>query len=171
MTTKQFAVHPGGTNPDFIQLTGTIISWWARTEGIMIQDVMCLRTQPFSTEIVKTKDFPRTTRDTIKHWAKLLLNAYNATNNEHQRIEIAKAASLELLQHRDRLVHSFWPYEQADHCKLVLSWIRPDKDAQYGVQIGEYSATVDELNDINQRFANLYLEVMSISVNSARLYG
>ncbi len=67
MTNEQIGIYPRGTNPEFIHLTGTIVSWWARIEGIMMQDIMCLRSQPFSAALIENKGFPYGTRNTIKH--------------------------------------------------------------------------------------------------------
>ena len=170
MTETGIGIYPGGTNPVFIHLTGTIVSWWARTEGIMITDIMALRTQPLSAQIVQKAAFPQRTRDTVRHWATLLLNAYENDGEQRGKIEKVVTKALELLEHRDRLVHSFWPYGQADSDKLELRWIRPDKTQQYGVRRGVYSMSVSELDAVNQSFAHLYNAVMAISFNSHRLY-
>jgi hypothetical protein len=170
MENKNIGVYPGGTNPIFIHLTGTIVSWWARTEGIMIGDITTLRTQSFSAEISQNSKFPTGTGDTIKHWAKLLLNAYGNESEACENIKTAKTEALEILFHRDRLVHSFWPFGQIDPEILNLNYIKPDKTMQHGVFFGEYSMTINELDAVNRRFAALYHAVMAISFNSHRLY-
>lgn len=163
-------VFPGGTNPAFIHLTGTIVSWWARIEGMMVHDIMTLRTQRFSAAIAKKEAFPTAGRSIVKQWRKLLVNAYGDGAPEVAKIDAAVNRAIELLDHRNHLVHSFWPYGQTDFEKLELHWIRPDTSERYGVRFGKYSMTVDDLDVVNQRLANLYNVVMAISINSHRLY-
>ena len=173
MTDERIGIYPSGINPAFIHLTGTIISSWARTEGIMIGDIICLRSQPFSAEFVskkKNEKFPQGGKATIKQWAALLLNAYDKTSDQRDSVETAKTNALAILPHRDRLAHSFWPFGQTDIEKLQLNWIKPNMAEQFGFSTGEYCMTINELNAVNQKFANLYHAVMVISVNSARLY-
>lgn len=170
MSNSGIGVYPGGTNPAFIHLTGTIVSWWARIEGIMVQDIWALRTQPANARIVEKEQFPTSAKNIAKHWRKLLINGYGAGASEASKIDDAVRRAIELIEHRNHLVHSFWPYGQIEHEKLELSWIRPDPKEKYGVRRGTYSMTVDELDKINQRFANLYVAVMAISFNSHRIY-
>jgi hypothetical protein len=73
---RQIGVYPGDTNPLVLHLTGTIISWWARVEGMMVFDIMSLRTLPCSRPIAEKERFPTAGKAIIKQWRRLLLNAY-----------------------------------------------------------------------------------------------
>ena len=163
-------VYPGGTNPAIIHLTGTIISWWARIEGVMIFDIWPLRSQAFSAEISANENFPTSGKDIIKQWRKLLVNAYGKEHSEVIKIEAAKSEALTLIDHRNSLVHSFWPYGQVDQQRLELHWVRRADRQPNGVSLGTYSKSIEELDEINDRLASLYTKVMAISFNSHRLY-
>jgi hypothetical protein len=163
-------VYPGGTNPAFIHLTGTIVSWWARIEGMMVSDIMCLRTLPCSKAIAEKERFPGGGKAIVKQWRKLLVNAYEEGSPERAKVDAAVNAALELVHHRNHLVHSFWPYGQNDPEKLELQWVRSDAAARNGARIGSYCMTVEDLDEVNRRLSNLYTRVIAISFNSHRLY-
>jgi hypothetical protein len=170
VTNRRIGVYPGDTNPLVIHLTGTIISWWARVEGMMVFDIMSLRTLPSNRPIAEKEKFPTAGKAIIKQWRKLLVNAYESDSPERPKIGAATEAALELIDHRNHLVHSFWPYGQIDPDKLELHWVRPDPTARHGARLGTYCMTIDELDEVNQRLSHLYNRVMAISFNSHRLY-
>jgi hypothetical protein len=168
--TKAIGVYPGDTNPAAIHLVGTIITWWARIEGMMVLDIMALRTQPFSSGIAAKEDFPKKGKNIIAHWRKLLANGYGGDPVKISNIDAVCRISRELIEHRNHLVHSFWPYGQNDKEVVELQWVMPDKQAQYGARMGVYRKTISELNDINNSLARLYTQVMVISFNWHTLY-
>lgn len=161
---------PGNTNVEFIYITGAIVSWWARIEGIMIHDIMVLRTWPFSENVVKKATFPMSGKSVIKHWRKLIENGYRHFSLDPPDLAKIVNESIELLDHRNTLSHSFWPYGQSDPQKLELNWIKRDDSANWGVSRGTYSATLADLDSVNTRLAHLYNAVMAASFNSHKLY-
>lgn len=137
---------------------------------MMVLDIMALRTQPFSSEVAAKVDFPKQGKGIIAHWRKLLANGYGNDPEKISSVDAACRAARELIDHRNHLVHSFWPYGQSDQTVVELQWVMPDKQAQYGVKMGVYRKTISELNSINNSLARLYTKVMAISVNSHTLY-
>ncbi|TCD02220.1 hypothetical protein EYB45_09550 [Erythrobacteraceae bacterium CFH 75059] len=163
-------VIPGNTNSDFIYLTGAVISWWARIEGIMTSDVMALRTWPFSAEIVDQKRFPLGGRDTVLQWRALIINAYKARNLSSPNLDKIVTDSLQLLWHRNCLSHSFWPYGQQEKSVLELHWIKRKDSNPQGIERGTYRVTATELDKVNTRLANLCTAALAASFNSHIVY-
>lgn len=161
---------PGNTNPEFLYITGAIISWWARTEGIMVHDVMALRTWPFSKVITEKRKFPMNGRDLIKQWRDLIQNGYRTFELETPNLSKVVNDAIELMDVRNTLSHSFWPYGQADRDVLEVSWMKRDDASPDGVKRGSYRATLSDLDKINTRLAHLYTSVMAASFNSHKLY-
>jgi hypothetical protein len=167
---KEFGVYPGNTNPAAIHLVGTIITWWARIEGMMVIDIMTLRTQPFSQAIAAKEAFPKQGKGIISHWRKLLVNGYGEDTSRIAEIDDACRLARELIDHRNHLVHSFWPYGQTDLEVVELQWVMPDPESPYGARMGTYRMSISDLDNINHRLAHLYHLVMAISFNSHGLY-
>jgi hypothetical protein len=163
-------VYPANTNPAAIHLVGTIVTWWARIEGMMVNDIMALRTQPFSRDIVAKEAFPKQGKPIISHWRKLLVNGYNHDPRLVSAVDEACRLARELIDHRHHLVHSFWPYGQNDPEIVELHWVKPDIQSAIGAQMGIYRKSIGELDEINGRLAHLYHLVMAISFNSDTLY-
>ena len=161
---------PGNTNPEILYITGAIISWWARTEGIMVRDVMALRTWPFSKVITEKHEFPTKGRDLIKQWRDLIQNGYRTFSLEVPDFSKLVNDAIELMNVRHTLSHSFWPYGQAENDVLEVSWMQRDDASPDGVKRGSYRATLSDLDKINTRLAHLYTSVMAASVNSHKLY-
>ena len=161
---------PGDTNENFIYLTGAIISWWARVEGIMIHDIFALRTWPFSEPVIAKHSFPMNGRSVITQWCRLLENGYRHFSLDLPNMSGLVNEALDLLSHRNRLSHSFWPYGQKDQNILEISWIKKNDGAPGGVSRANYSATLEDLDKINTRLAHLYTATMAVSFNSHRLY-
>lgn len=159
-------VYPGGTNPAFIHLTGTIVSWWARIEGLMVNDIWVLRTHPECAEFSQKRRFPLAGKEVVKHWRELHLSRSAEHRTEKSRFDLIVAEALDLVHHRNTLVHSFWPYGQTNSDYLELHWVKPSANEPHGVERGTYTKSVEELNGVNQRLANLYTRVMMASMNS-----
>ena len=137
----------------------------------MMHDIMALRTQPFSASIVLKNEFPMSGKAVIKHWRKLVENGYRNFSLEVPKLSKIVEDAFDLLNHRNTLSHSFWPYGQSDHQMLELSWIKRDDKGEWGVSQGTYKATLADLDQVNTRLASLYTCVMAVSFNSIRLYG
>ena len=161
---------PGGTNPDFIYLTGAILSWWARIEGIMVNDIMVLRTQSFSKAISEKEKFPKQGKTIITHWRKLILNGYRTFKLAPPNLDTIVNNSIQCLDCRNNLAHSFWPYGQDDEKRLNLQWVKPNPNAKYGVDRGEVAYSVQELDRVNSKLSSLYTHVMTASFRSHILY-
>jgi len=161
---------PGDTNQDFIYFTGAIISWWARIEGLMINDIFALRTWPFSAPIVSKHQFPMSGKAVVTQWRKLLENGYRHFNLEPPALDKLVNEALELLDHRNVLSHSFWPYGQTDKNILEVHWIKRNHSGQWGVSRGTYKATLNDLDKVNTRLGHMYTAVMAASFNSHKLY-
>ena len=161
---------PGNTNPDFMYLTGSIVSWWARIEGIMVHDIMALRTWPFSYKVTSKRVFPMSGKAVVKQWRDLIQNGYREFDLTIPDFSTLVNEALELLNVRNTLAHSFWPYGQLDKDVLEVNWIKRDDGAMHGVSRGTYRATLHDLDRINTRLAHVYNAVMAASMNSHRLY-
>lgn len=161
---------PGNTNAEFMYITGAIVSWWARTEGIMVHDVFALRTWAFSKRITNKRLFPTKGKDLVTQWRGLLENGYREFELEVPNLSKVVNDALELLDFKNTLVHSFWPYGQQDREVLELSWIKPGGSAEHGVVRGNIRVTLVDLDKINTRLAHLYTAVMAASFNSHKLY-
>jgi len=161
---------PGNTNADFLYITGAIISWWARTEGIMVHDVMALRTWPFSKIITDKQEFPTKGRSLIKQWRDLIQNGYRTFDLEVPDFSSLVNDAIELMGIRHTLSHSFWPYGQKERDVLEVNWMKRDDSSPTGVKRGIYRATLKDLDNVNTRLAHLYTSVMAASFNSHKLY-
>lgn len=140
--------YPGNTNVEFIYLTGAIISWWARIEGVMIRDIWALRTWPFSNEITQKRDFPTSGKAIITQWRALIENGCRFFEIEGPNLAKTVNEAIALVDHLNTLSHSFWPYGQTDLNVLELHWLRRDAKSSGGVRQDTYRATLSDLDKI-----------------------
>lgn len=162
-------VYPQGVQPEFIHLVGTIVTWWARIEGMMVFDVRWLRTQPISAKVAAQETFPTKTGRLIKHWGRLMRNGHRSDAKKLKELDAILKEALNLVEHRNSIVHSFWPYGQEKPDEIRLTSMRPDPKDENAVIYITYEATIDQLDDINNRLAKLYHRTMIFSLNSHRL--
>lgn len=154
---------PGGFNPAIIHLVGAIVTWWARAEGMMVQDLRWLRSLPVNASVYKNDMFPTQTKRTIKQWGKCQRNLWAGHAKGLKALELVHNEALALLEERNAIVHSFWPYWHHDPERIVLHSVKPVKDNPDKLLIVKYEASVDELDDLNERVRNLYHRVLNVS--------
>lgn len=166
---ESIGVYPGTIQREFIHLVGTIVTWWARIEGLMVFDIRWLRTQPMSARITEQEAFPTMTRRIIKHWGKLLRNGYAHDAQKLVELDAILTEAFALVEHRNAIVHSFWPYGQDKNDEIKLSSIKPKPGDPTTVIYSNYIATVEGLDDVNIRMSRLYHRAMAFSFNSHKL--
>lgn len=162
-------VYPQNVQPEFIHLVGTIVTWWARIEGMMVFDVRWLRALPMSAKIAAQETFPTQTRRVIRHWGKLMRNGHRGDASKLMELEVILNEAFSLAEHRNSIVHSFWPYGQEKADEIRLTSMKPDPDDPTKVIYTAYEATIDQLDDVNTRLAKLYHSTMVFSLNSHKL--
>jgi hypothetical protein len=163
---KGIGQFPKGIDPALIHLTGTIVTWWGRIEGILVHDLITLRQHPMNAAFVAKELFPVQTGRVIQQWAKLQ-RRYYATNQV--RIEKLEKLIEELsdgADERNILVHYFWPYGAVEGDETItLQSIKPKKGQNDMLEIKQAVISVEKLDELNERLVRLYHHVMADQFN------
>jgi hypothetical protein len=122
-----------------------------------------------SAKISSQEAFPTMTRLIIKHWGKLLRNGYASEPAKLTELDAILTEAFELADHRNAIVHSFWPYGQDKNDEIKLSSIKPKPGDSATVIYSNYIATIEGLDDVNIRMSRLYHRAMAFSFNSHKL--
>lgn len=107
---------------------------------------------------------PAQTRRTIRHWGKLLRALYADDTEALKVIETVSQEAFDLSDHRTALVHYFWPWRNDDPERICLQSISGVKGDPDKLVILKYEASVDDLDDLNNRLYDLYNRVLKISM-------
>jgi hypothetical protein len=129
----------------------------------MVQDLRWLRDMSINRRIYESETFPGHTKRAVKQWAKCLRNLFDGDPEALKVIGTVFEEALALLEERNAIVHSFWPYWHEDPERIVLHSVKPIKDKPDKLLIVKYEATVDELDDLNEKIRDLYHMVFKIS--------
>ena len=162
--------YPSDIQVEFIHLVGTIVTWWARTEGAMVDDLPWLREFPVNSKDAAQEAFPTQTRRAIRHWGKLLRNAYAGDVEKLAKVEAITDEAFALLDLRNFIIHSFWPYAQNKPDEISLFTITPKPGYPSKLVRRSRTFTVEELDDINNRMMRLYHRVFGLSGDWPRLH-
>lgn len=122
-----------------------------------------------SARIAEQEAFPTMTRRIIKHWGKLLRNGHDEDAQKLDELDEILTEAFLLVEHRNAIVHSFWPYAQDKNNEIKLSSIKPKPGDPTTVIYSNYIATVEGLDSVNDRMARLYHRAMVFSFNSHKL--
>lgn len=158
---------PAEIQPELVWLVGAIITWWARVEGLMVSDLRWLRSLDVNTTIAAKESFPPGTKRAIKHWTRLMRNFHADDTEKLAQIVAIQDEALDVWSHRNAIAHSFWPYGQVQKDEIQLQSIKRKLDDPMNAEIIEYRATVQSLNEINNRAMRLYHRTMALSFNSS----
>lgn len=160
--------YPAGFNPAIIHLVGAIATWWARSEGLIVQDLTWLRTTPGNQDIARKEAFPTQTRRAIKHWAKLLRMMYHDDKVTLDALSVLLQDGIDLLEDRNVILHSFWPYWQSNDQEVELSSVQPAHGDPSKIMFVRHKVSVDQLDDLNNKMSAFYHRVMAVSFNASQ---
>lgn len=160
--------YPAGYNPAIIHLVGAIATWWARSEGLIVHDLAWLRTTPGNQEIAAKEAFPTQSRRAIRHWGKLLRKLYEGDDAELNALKILLQDAIDLLEDRNVILHSFWPYWQTNNQEVELSTVQPAKDDPARIMFIRHRVTVNQLDDLNDKMSGFYHRVTAVSMNASQ---
>lgn len=150
---------PKGIDPELLYLTGAIVTWCGRIEGVLVHCLISIRQHEAFKAIARKEKFPIAAQQLIKQWAKggrliLAQDPKLVAKINHLEKEL-----LDLSLDRNVLVHGFWPYGgEPDGGALQLGIIRPAKGDQ--LQLGSCEIDVERLDSINERAVALYHQLM-----------
>lgn len=154
--------YPDGIDIALIHLTGTIVTWWARIEGLLVQDLITLRQLPMNAELAAKEPFPSSTNATIKQWHRL----QNATWPEEKTLREVTSMVPELrdlAEERHIIVHSFWPWGSDDPETVRIQRVRPAKGGN--IAITQYELNVETMDAVNERLCSMYHRNLALSMN------
>lgn len=152
---------PPNIDDRLIGLTGAIVTWWGRIEGLLVRDLITLRQHPACREFAEKERFPVATGKVIEQWKKTR-NIIFAGNAEKCRQTSELAAQIEeCARERNILVHYFWPYgNDPNPTELRLQSIKPRKGTHDTLEISSVTVNLENLDDLNERLFRLYTPVM-----------
>jgi hypothetical protein len=162
---------PAGIDPWLLHLTGTIVSWWGRVEGILVGDLMLLRQHPKFLHVAQKERFPIATKRIIEQWGRgrRIVCADDAL--DLKRLDRALFALRECANERNDLVHGFWPYgAEPDAKTLRLEIAKPSQNDAGDIEIRHVEIDAERLDKLNERIIDLYHGVLMMSVNLHILY-
>lgn len=152
---------PRGIDPDLLYLTGAIVTWCGRIDGILVYSLLAIRQHEACKAIVKKENFPSPTKDIVKQWAKGGSLVLSHDPQAVDRIGQLRQELLDLALDRNDLVHGFWPYGSEPHeGALSLQTLRVRKDGE--LQLSSLAIDVERLEAVNGRAVLLYRQVMAM---------
>lgn len=156
--------YPGGIDPAFIHLVGTIVTWWGRIEGVLVHDLISLRQHSTATEYARKNRFPVNTKAVIKQWASLRKMVFADNPVKVNTTERVQAELIDCAQYRHVIVHYFWPYggtgKGGDDQSVRLQSTKTKKGTHDALEFRSITVDVKTMNELNERLADLYHRVM-----------
>lgn len=156
---------PEGIDPALIHLTGTIVTWWARIEGLLVFDLLSLRKLPDNAAYVAKERFPLSSGNLIRQWSRLQRRFSDADPARLEKLRKLADELREVAEDRNVLVHYFWPYGSSDPTTLQLQTIKPQKGNEEVLEIRSAEITIQKLDSVNERMVRLYHALMVESLN------
>ena len=145
-----------------ISLTGAIVTWWGRIEGLLTRDLITLRQHPACADYARKERFPVSTGRVIDQWEKTRNLVFQG--NDQKRLQTSELVTRlrKCADERNILVHYFWPYgNQQDPSTLRLSSIKPARRSHDDLEFRSVTITLEDLDDLNERLFRLYTPVMA----------
>lgn len=155
---------PEGIDHALIHLTGTIVTWWGRVEGVLVHELLTLRKMhpAFSAK----EPFPVQTGNIIRQWGKLQRKFFAKDSKRLEKVEGLLCEMRELSEDRNILAHYFWPYGGTQsQSELTLQTIKPQKGNNAVLEIKTAVIDIEKLDGINERLMRLYHTVMADAVS------
>lgn len=158
---------PGDIDPLLVSITGAIVTWWGRIEGVLVYDLLASRQHPAARPIAEKQQFPVSTSRVIAQWARCRRAIFAGNPGELRRVENTRQRLADAAKDRHALVHGFWPYggDPADPTTLRLQMIKPKKGETGMMEVHQRTITIDSLDDFNERLIHLYHTVMADAFN------
>ncbi|MEO3432097.1 hypothetical protein [Inquilinus sp. CAU 1745] len=157
---------PENIDPLLVSLTGAIVTWWGRIEGILFRDLMFTRRHPATRHIIEKDPFPVSAKPLIRQWAKCRRAIFADNPVKLQRTEDIRQRLSDASEERNMIVHGFWPYGDDDPESITIQRVKPKKKTDI-LAFDSYIATVEKLNNLNERLIFLYHETLPEMVNYA----
>lgn len=147
-----------------IHLTGTIVTWWGRIEGIMVHDLISLRNH-FPDYAAKAP-FPVQTGNIIRQWSRLQRDFSKGDTERTDKFNELADELWDVSEDRNVLVHYFWPYGGTEgKSEITLKSIKPQKGNNSTLMFRAVEISVEKLNSVNERLMRLYHTIMAGSMN------
>lgn len=144
-----------------VSLTGAIVTWWGRIEGLLTRDLITLRQHALCAEYAKKERFPVSTGLVIKQWEKTRSLVFAGNEEKCRQTKDLVSRLRDCADDRNTLVHYFWPYgNDQDPSVLRLSSIKTRRGTHDTLEFREVTITVKDLDDLNERLFQLYTPVM-----------
>lgn len=155
---------PEGIDHALIHLTGTIVTWWGRVEGVLVHELLTLRR--LYPEFSAKEQFPVQSGNIIAQWGRLQRKHFSKDSQRLQKIEKLLEDMRELSDDRNTLAHYFWPYGGTQgKTEITLQTIKPRRGDNATLEIKTAVISVRRLDEINERLMSLYHTVMADSLN------
>jgi hypothetical protein len=163
MSDRGIGRFPEGIDPALMHLTGTIVTWWGRVEGVLVHELLSLRGE--FAEFSAKESFPVQTGNIVKQWGQLQRKHFAENQERLQIIETLLIEMRELSEDRNILAHYFWPYGASPNpSELTLQTMKPKRGDNSVLEIKQATITVPKLDEINERLMGLYHRVMADAV-------
>lgn len=162
---------PNGIDPRLLHLTGTIVSWWSRIEGVLVKDLLTIRDHKSFKHKAANEALPVATKRLIDQWARGRRAIFSQDAKALEQLEKIVVELRNVAAERNDLVHGFWPYgAEPGERKLRLETFKPHPTKPGAFEIREYDIDAERLDEINERAISLYHKVMVMMINLLPIY-
>lgn len=152
-------------DPILLTLTGAIVTWWGRIEGMMFHDLLALQHDDGVKLSGACDPLPTGTKALIGAWVKAT-RIIETEEKWHRELEQVAVELRELAEERHVLVHGFWDYPDPAHSnRSKITVIKPAKGNRSQLQFSQYRTDTAELHELETRFRRLYHRILPFSLN------
>lgn len=152
-----------------ISLTGAIVTWWGRIEGLLVRDLITLRQHPACVDYARKERFPVSTGKVIDQWEKTRNLVFAGNDEKRSQTHALTKRLRDCADDRNILVHYFWPYgNERDPSTLRLTSIKTARGSHDDLEFRSVTITLEELDDLNERLFRLYTPVMAAMAQTLR---
>jgi len=152
-------------DPILLTLTGAIVTWWGRIEGMMFHDLLTLRHDDAVKASGACDPLPMGTKPLINAWVKAT-RIIETEDKWHEELKSVATELRECADDRHVIVHGFWDYpDPAKSDQSQITVLKPSKGDRSKLLFAQYKINTDKLNEIETRFRHLYHRILPFSLN------
>ena len=150
-------------DPILLTLTGSIVTWWGRIEGMLFHDLLSLQHDPAVKASGACDPLPIATKRLIKAWTKAT-QIFETEEKWQHELAAVKLELEECSQDRHVIVHGFWDYPDPVKCdRTQITVMKPGTEDK--LLFAQYNIDIDKLSEMERRFIHLYHRILPFTLN------
>ena len=157
------ALRPDNANYPLVLVTGAIVIWWGRIEGMLFQETMNMGLHADEAISSLCQPLQIATQKLIAQWARASRRVVADDPELQAAISKVKGELTDCAGDRHILAHGFWDYPHDDQIPLQskITVIKPD--GADGVKFEQYEVNFQILSEFHDRLSLIYHRILGIT--------